>query len=198
MIHEEAEVHPSATVADSALVWAHSQIREQATIGDDCIIGRGVYIGVGVEVGANSKIQNGAQVYEPAVVGMGAFIGPGAILTNDREPRAIRPDGALKSKSDWEAVGVTVDEGASIGAGAICVAPVRVGSWAMIAAGAVVTQDVPAHALVAGVPARSIGWVGRSGQRLQNSDRNGHWRCPRTGEVYRECESGLELTEDSW
>jgi UDP-2-acetamido-3-amino-2,3-dideoxy-glucuronate N-acetyltransferase len=105
-------------------------------------------------------------VYDPAAIGDGVFIGPGAILTNDRLPRAISPTGELKRADDWDPVGVTVETGASIGAGAVCVAPVRIGAWAMVAAGSVVVRDVPDHALVAGNPARQIGWVGRNGRRM--------------------------------
>ena len=147
-------------------VWDGAVVREDARIGAECIIGRGAYIGIGVRVGDHCKIQNNALVYDPAVIGDGVFIGPGATLTNDRLPRAISPTGELKRADDWDPVGVTVDTGASIGAGAVCVAPVRIGAWAMVAAGSVVVRDVPDHALVAGNPARQIGWVGRDGRRM--------------------------------
>jgi acetyltransferase-like isoleucine patch superfamily enzyme len=130
------------------------------------VIGRGAYLGPGVVVGDRCKIQNHALVYEPAVVADGAFIGPAVVFTNDLNPRAVTPEGRLKSAEDWEPVGVVVEEGASIGARAVCVAPVRIGAWAMVAAGAVVTRDVPAHALVAGVPARQVGWVDEAGNRV--------------------------------
>lgn len=107
-------------------------------------------------------------------------------------PRAINPDGTLKTAADWDVVGVTVREGASIGARAVCVAPVTIGRWAMVAAGAVVTTDVPDFALVAGVPARRIRWVGRAGMPLVDMG-DGRWRCPSTGAVYRE--SPERLTE---
>ena len=132
-------------------------LREHAVLGADCIVGRGAYIGEGARLGDNCKVQNYALVYEPARLGDGVFIGPAVVLTNDHFPRAVNPDGTLKSASDWEAVGVTIGTGAAIGARAVCVAPVSVGEWAMVAAGAVVTKDVPAHALVVGVPARRIG-----------------------------------------
>lgn len=178
-------VDPTARVAQTARIWGHSQVREGAVIGEQVIIGTGAYIGTGVVVGDNSKIQNNALVYEPARIGPGVFVGPGAILTNDRVPRAVNPDGTQKGADDWLAVGVTVEEGASIGAGAICVAPVTVGAWAMVAAGAVVTGDVPAFALMAGVPARHVGWVGRTGARLVRDDyESARFTCPETGEVF--------------
>ena len=165
-ISDDAQVAGDASIGDGTQVWNLVQIRERARIGAECIIGRGAYIGIGVRVGDRCKIQNSALVYDPAVIGDGVFIGPGAILTNDRLPRAISPSGELKQADDWDPVGVTIETGASIGAGAVCVAPVQIGAWAMVAAGSVVVRDVPDHALVAGNPARQIGWVGRDGQRM--------------------------------
>ena len=165
-ISDDAQVAGDASIGDGTQVWNLVQIRERAQIGAECIIGRGAYLGIGVRVGDHCKIQNNALVYDPAVIGNGVFIGPGAILTNDRLPRAISPSGELKQADDWDPVGVTIETGASIGAGAVCVAPVRIGAWAMVAAGSVVVRDVPDHALVAGNPARQIGWVGRDGRRM--------------------------------
>jgi UDP-2-acetamido-3-amino-2,3-dideoxy-glucuronate N-acetyltransferase len=163
---EGAWIASDAVIGDGTQVWSLVQIREGASIGAECVIGRGAYIGIGVRLGDRCKIQNNALVYDPAAIGDGVFIGPGAILTNDRLPRAISPTGELKRADDWDPVGVTVETGASIGAGAVCVAPVRIGAWAMVAAGSVVVRDVPDHALVAGNPARQIGWVGRNGRRM--------------------------------
>lgn len=172
-------------------MWHLAQVRGGAVIGESTIVGRGAYVGTGVTVGENCKIQNYALVYEPAVLENGVFIGPAVVLTNDTYPRAINPDGSLKSASDWEPVGVTVRRGASIGARAVCVAPVTIGEWALVAAGSVVTRDVAAYALVAGAPARRIGWVGRRGEPLVSDDRV-NWRCPRSGEHYREADGALE------
>src|SRR4051794_422751 len=165
-----ADVDPRATLGARTKVWHLAQVREDATVGADCIIGRGAYVGPGVRLGDNVKLQNYALVYEPAQLGDGVFIGPAAVLTNDTYPRAVTPDGRLKTADDWQATGVVIDEGAAIGARAVCVAPVRVGRWALVAAGAVVVADVPDFALVAGVPARRIGWVGRAGVRLESTE----------------------------
>jgi UDP-2-acetamido-3-amino-2,3-dideoxy-glucuronate N-acetyltransferase len=181
-IAESADLAGSATVGEGSKIWHLAQVRENAVIGTDCVVGRGAYIGSGVRIGANCKIQNYALVYEPARLGDGVFIGPGAVLTNDTRPRAVTPDGSPKSADDWQPVGVVIDDGAAIGARAVCVAPLRIGRWAMIAAGAVVTKDVPDFALVVGVPARQVGWVGRSGHRLRNE--GDVWICEDTGERY--------------
>jgi acetyltransferase-like isoleucine patch superfamily enzyme len=131
-----------------------------------------------------------ALVFEPARLADGVFIGPHAVLTNDVNPRAVTPDGQLKRSDDWDAVTVVIEEGAAVGARAVCVAPVRVGRWALVAAGAVVTRDVPDFALVAGVPARRIGWVGRAGKRLLPKG-DGRYVCPETGAEYLESDGGV-------
>jgi acetyltransferase-like isoleucine patch superfamily enzyme len=190
-IAESADVDPSAHVGEGTRIWHLAQVREGAVLGADCIIGRGAYIGSGVRLGDRVKVQNLAQVYEPADVADGVFIGPGVIFTNDRAPRAVTPDGLVKSGADWDAVGVRVSEGASIGAGAVCVAPVSVGAWALVAAGSVVVRDVPAHALVAGNPARQVGWVGRAGVRLIEDAKSDAWVCPATDARYRIVDDAL-------
>lgn len=188
-----ADVDPTAQLGDGTSVWHLVQVRERAVIGESCVIGRGAYIGTGVTMGDGCKIQNYALVYEPAVLEAGVFVGPAAVLTNDTYPRAVNPDLTPKSAHDWEPVGVTLREGAAVGARAVCVAPVTVGRWATVAAGAVVTQDVPDFALVAGVPARRIRWVGRAGVPLQDAG-DGRWVCPQTKATYTERNGAL--TED--
>ncbi|MFZ3561719.1 acyltransferase [Streptomyces sp. BH055] len=182
-----AQVDASAALGPGTAVWELAQIRERAVLGDNCVVGRGAYVGPGVRIGDGVKIQNLALVYEPAELGDGVFVGPAVVLTNDHNPRSVDPAGRPKGRADWEPVGVTVAEGASLGARSVCVAPVRVGRWAMVAAGATVTRDVPDFALVAGVPARRIGWVGRAGHRLRElPDSPGVWECPHTGTLHTE------------
>lgn len=188
-IASSADVDERAHLGPRTRVWHLAQVRECAQVGADCNIGRGAYIGPDVVLGDNCKLQNYALVYEPARLGDGVFIGPAAVLTNDEFPRATNPDGSLKSADDWRAVGVTVGAGASIGARAVCIAPVTIGAWALVAAGAVVTRDVPEHALVVGVPARRVGWVGKLGRPLVR-DGDG-WVCPVSGARYSEVDDRL-------
>ncbi len=190
-IQDSADVSTEASLGDGTRVWHLAQVREKAVIGSNCIIGRGAYIGTGVRLGDNCKVQNYALVYEPAVLGAGVFIGPAVVLTNDHNPRAVAPSGELKTADDWESVGVTIGEGASIGARAVCVAPVSIGRWALVGAGAVVVEDVPDFAMALGVPARQVGWVGRAGVRLESLG-NDRWRCPRTGDLYVQIDGLLQ------
>lgn len=176
-------IDSTAEIAVSAKIWGGAVVREGARIGNSTIIGSGVYIDSHVLIGANCKIQNAAQIYSPACLSDGVFIGPSVVFTNDKHPRAVTPDGALKSTADWDAVGVEVAEGAAIGAGSVCVAPLRIGKWALIAAGSVVIKDVGDFELVAGNPARQIGWVGRAGFKLVPESQN-YYKCPQSGERY--------------
>jgi UDP-3-O-[3-hydroxymyristoyl] glucosamine N-acyltransferase len=193
-VHRTADVDETAGLGPGTTVWHLAQIRENARLGADCIVGRGAYVGPGVIIGSQVKLQNYALVYEPARLEDQVFIGPAAVLTNDVFPRATDVTGKLKRPADWEALGVVVRQGASVGARAVILAGVVIGRWALVAAGAVVTTDVPGFALVAGVPARRIGWVGRAGVRLVADGRD-RWRCPRTGEQYQESELGLVRTQ---
>lgn len=188
-----ADVATDAVIGDGSSIWHLAQVREGVTLGARCIVGRGACIGTGVIVGDNCKIQNYALVYEPAVLEDGVFIGPAVVLTNDQYPRAINEDGTQKSADDWHAVGVTIRQGAAIGARAVCVAPVTIGCWATVGSGAVVTRDVPDYGLVVGVPARRIGWVGEAGVPLTLAS-GSTWRCPKTGRTYEEQDGVLTPT----
>lgn len=188
MIHSTSRVHPTADVSPEAdvgagtSIWHRAQVREGARIGRGCIIGKDVYLDAGVTIGDNVKIQNSALVYHGATLEDGVFLGPQACLTNDTYPRAITPDGALKSADDWTVGPILIRYGASIGAAALILPNVTVGRFAMVAAGAVVTHDVPDHSLVIGVPARSAGFVCRCGRRLAPD--GSVFRCPHDGWTY--------------
>jgi acetyltransferase-like isoleucine patch superfamily enzyme len=169
-IHPTADVSPLAEIGEGTRVWSHVQIRERARIGRNCIIGRNSYIEFDVTVGDNVKIQNNAALYVGLTVADGVFIGPHVIFTNDKLPRAINPNGSLKSADDWHVSKTHVEYGAAIGAGAIIVTGVTIGRWAMIGSGAVVTKDVPDYALVLGNPARIVGYVSATGVRCATQE----------------------------
>lgn len=190
-IHDTAFIEDGANLGSNVSVWQYSHLRTGCAIGAGSIIGRGVYIGPGVQIGKNCKIQNYALIYEPAEISDGVFIGPSVLLTNDKNPRAVNPDMTIKSESDWEKVRVQILHGASIGAGSVCIAPLQIGVWAMVAAGSVVVEDVADFALVAGVPARQIGWVGKLGMPLRQTLDSTVFECPKSGTNYKLVEGKL-------
>jgi len=165
-IHETADVSPRAQIGEGTVIWHQTQVREGASIGDNCILGKGVYIDSDVVIGARVKIQNYACIYHGARVEDGVFIGPHACIINDKYPRAVSPEGRLKTAADWEVGQVLVREGASLGAMSVVLPGVTIGRFAMVGAGSVVTADVPDHGLVMGNPACLKGFVCRCGRRL--------------------------------
>jgi acetyltransferase-like isoleucine patch superfamily enzyme len=169
-VHPTADVSPLAEIGEGTRVWANVQIRERAKIGRNCIIGRNSYIEFDVTVGDNVKIQSNSSLYVGLTVDDGVFIGPHVIFTNDKLPRAINPNGSLKSAADWHVGKTHLQYGAAIGAGAIIVTGVVIGRWAMVGSGSVVTKDVPDHALVVGNPARVIGYVSATGVRCATQE----------------------------
>ena len=179
----EPFIDPSENLSAGVKIWAGTQIREDASIGEGTSIGQYCYIGPGVVIGKNCSIQNQALIYEPTVLHDEVFIGPRVVVTNDLNPRATNSRGSRKSEKDWSASAAEILDGASLGAGVICVGPIRIGEWAMVAAGAVVTRDVGSYELVAGIPARKIGWVGQAGFKLREVGPS-TFVCPSSGQTY--------------
>lgn len=169
-IHASADIEAEVGIGPRTSVWHRAQIRTGARIGADCIVGRDAFIDTEVVIGDRVKIQNLALIYHGVTIEDGVFIGPGAILTNDRYPRAITAVGDLARSEDWTVGPIVLRHGCSIGAGAVVVAGVDVGRFATIGAGAVVTRTVTDHALVAGSPARRLGWMCACGGRLLASN----------------------------
>ena len=167
----EAYVHPAALVEGSVgpgtRVWAFAHVLAGATVGADCNIGEHCYVESGAVVGDGVTIKNGIAVWDGVVLEDGVFVGPGVVFTNDRRPRSPRlAEAAARYETDEWLERTLVRRGATLGAGAVLVAPVTVGEFAFVAAGALVARDVPAHGLVVGSPARAAGWVCCCGESL--------------------------------
>jgi len=182
VIHPSAEVSSEAQIGAGTRIWHQAQVQERAVVGSDCIIGKGVYIDFDVLIGDRVKIQNYASVFHGAQIESGVFIGPYACILNDKNPRAITPDGKLKGDADWQVGGVVIRYGAAIGAAAVVLPGVVIGRWALVGAGAVVTRDVPDHGLVQGNPARLVGYACDCGRHLEHGD--DAWHCPACGRTY--------------
>lgn len=173
-VHPTAEVSPEAHIGEGARIWRQVHVREHAQIGESSVIGKGVYIGAGVHIGSNVKIQNHVSVFEGVTLEDGVFVGPHVCFTNDLLPRAITPEGKLKSAEDWEVTPTLVKYGASIGAGSIIICGITIGEFALVGAGSVVTRDVPPYALVFGNPAHHRGYVCRCARRFSRvQEQNG-------------------------
>lgn len=177
-VHESAYVDPGAGVGQGSKIWHFSHILSGSDIGKGCTIGQNVMIGPDVKVGDGCKIQNNVSLYKGVELEDGVFCGPSCVFTNVNNPRA-----EVERKDEFKPT--LVKKGATIGANATIVCGNTLGRYSFIAAGAVVTDDVPDYALMAGVPARRIGWVSAEGERLGDD-----LRCPRSGETYRETADG--------
>jgi UDP-2-acetamido-3-amino-2,3-dideoxy-glucuronate N-acetyltransferase len=196
-IDPTAEVSDTAQIGEGVRIWGQTKVCQQAKVGDFTSLGRSVYLGPGCTVGTNCKIQNLTQIYEPCLIGDGVFLGPGVIITNDKNPRSLTIDFKPKEEKDWVKQHTVIGDFVSLGAGVICVAPVVIGRFALIGAGAVVTHDVPEYALMLGAPARRMGWVGPAGTRLEYLEDN-FYKCSATGKLFRERSSNslIEFTEE--
>lgn len=181
-IHPTAVVSEKAQIGDDTQVWLHCQIRDHAKIGKGCVFGKNVYVDYDVTIGDHVKVQNNVSIYVGVTLEDGVFAGPHVCFTNDKVPRAVNPDLSPKGLSDWTITKTLVKKGAALGANSTIVCGVTVGAWAMVGSGAVVTKDVPDHALVLGNPARVVGWVCSCGERVKIDEKaqQGTCRCGRT------------------
>ncbi|MEQ8675454.1 MAG: acyltransferase [Aggregatilineales bacterium] len=166
-IHPSADVEDGAEIGAETKIWHLAHIRRQAQVGANCVIGRGVFVDSGVKIGNAVKIQNYVSIYHGVTIEDGVFVGPHVVFTNDKLPRAINQDGTPKDTSDWIVSETTIGYGASLGANAVIVCGVKIGKWAMVGAGSVVTRDIEDYGLVVGNPARLIGYVNEDGTRRE-------------------------------
>jgi UDP-2-acetamido-3-amino-2,3-dideoxy-glucuronate N-acetyltransferase len=192
--HESAYIDQPCEIGAGTKIWHFCHIMKGAKIGERCILGQNVCIAGGVVIGNNVKIQNNVSVYTGTVVEDDVFLGPSCVLTNVSNPRSqiVRHD--LYEKT-------LLRRGATVGANATIICRTVLGRYCFIAAGAVVSKDVPDYTLMVGVPARQIGWMSRHGHRLNSPDADGIMVCPESGFRYKEVEPGilrcLTLDEDA-
>lgn len=178
-VHPTAVIDDGAEIGDDTSIWHFCHVLPRTRIGVRCVFGQNVMAGPGVSIGNGVKVQNNVSIYQGVTIEDDVFLGPSCVFTNVVTPRAF-----VSRRNEFAPT--LVRSGATIGANATIVCGVTIGRYAMVGAGAVVTKDVPDHALVIGNPARSNGWVSRSGERLGPD-----LVCPRSGERYRESEAGL-------
>ena len=186
-IHSSAIVDEPCTIGEGTHIWHFCHVMAGARIGRRCTLGQNVFVATGAVVGDGVKIQNNVSIYDGVIVEDDVFLGPSCVLTNVRNPRA-----AVNRRDRFETT--RLGRGCTIGANATIVCGVQIGLHAFVAAGAVVTRDVPAYALVAGVPARRTGWVSQHGCVLPAPNDAGRMRCPESGQSYRLV--GTELRPD--
>ena len=177
-IHESAYVDAPCEIGEGTKVWHFSHVQAGARIGRGCTLGQNVNVGPGVAIGDGVKIQNNVSVYAGCVVEDDVFLGPSCVLTNVKNPRS-------EVDRRGEFATTRIRRGATVGANATVVCGVTLGRYCFVAAGAVVTKDVPDFALVVGTPARQRGWMSRHGHRLGPADADGMMTCPGSGLRYR-------------
>lgn len=182
-VHESAYVDAGAVVGKGSKIWHFCHVMPGAVIGEDCSLGQNVVVMPGTRLGRNVKVQNNVSIYEGVELEDDVFCGPSMVFTNVTNPRSH-----VSRKHEYKRT--LVKRGASIGANATIVCGATLGEYSFIGAGAVVTKDVPAYAMVAGVPARRIGWMCRCGEKLPRAE-GGVLRCTACGSSYRDGDAGI-------
>jgi UDP-2-acetamido-3-amino-2,3-dideoxy-glucuronate N-acetyltransferase len=176
--HSTSIVDEGATIGARTKIWHWTHICAGATIGNDCTLGQNVYVGNDVTIGSNVKVQNNVSIYDGVILEDDVFCGPSMVFTNVNNPRSF-----LNRKSEFRKT--VVKKGASIGANSTIVCGVTIGEYAFIAAGAVVKKDVKAYSIMAGVPAKQIGWMSQWGETLDLPiEGSCQITCKKTGKLY--------------
>jgi UDP-2-acetamido-3-amino-2,3-dideoxy-glucuronate N-acetyltransferase len=192
--HETAIIDEPCSIGEGTKIWHFCHVMKNAKIGDDCVLGQNCFVASDVVIGCNVKVQNNVSVYQGTIVEDDVFLGPSCVLTNVTNPRS-----QVNRHELYETT--LIRRGSTIGANATVVCGVTIGRYAFIAAGAVVTADVPDYALMVGVPARQSGWMSRHGLPLRDPVDEGVLACPESGLRYREVEPGvlrcLDLDENA-
>ena len=160
-IHDSANISPKSEIGKGTKIWINVQVRESAIVGENCIISKDVYIDHAVVIGNRCKIQNSVSIYNGVTIGDDVFVGPNVTFTNDKVPRAFN--------TNWRVTTTLIENGASLGANSTIVCGVIVGCYSMVAAGSVVTKNVPAHGMVLGNPAKLVGYVCECGSKLSEN-----------------------------
>lgn len=180
-VHESSYIDDNVVIGKGTKIWHFCHIQSNVMIGENCSFGQNVNVSSNVHIGNKVKVQNNVTVYEGVELQDYVFCGPSMVFTNDLTPRSLYPKGRDNYKK------TIVKKGASIGANATIICGIELGEWSMIAAGAVVTKSVPNHALMAGVPAKRMGWVCECGELLKKG-----LTCEKCGRKYKETSNGLE------
>ena len=192
--HDSSYVDDPCEIGDGTKIWHFCHIQRGARVGANCIFGQNCNVANDVVIGSNVKVQNNVSIYTGTVIDDDVFLGPSCVLTNVTNPRSQVLRHSLYERT-------LLRRGCSIGANATVVCGTTIGRYAFVAAGAVVTKDIPDYGLAVGVPGRVVGWIGRHGVRLNNPDREGVMTCPESALRYREAQPGvvrcLDLDEEA-
>jgi len=191
-VHESSYVDDGAKIGKGTKIWHFSHIMK-CTIGENCIFGQNAHVANDVVIGSNVKVQNNVSIYTGTIIEDDVFLGPSCVLTNVLNPRS-----QVNRHNVYEKT--IIKKGATIGANATIVCGIELGRYCFIAAGAVVTKNVPDYAMMAGVPAKQLGWMSRHGIKLPEPDKDGIMVCPESGYRYKEVQKGIlkciDLDED--
>lgn len=189
-IHKTAEIAKNARIGKNTKIWHYCQIREDAVIGENCKIAKNVYIDFGIHIGNNCKIQNNCSLYHGVTLEDGVFVGPHVVFANDKIPRAINPDGTLKTAENWSVGKIHVKYGACIGAQSVILPDITIGSFSLVGAGSVVTKDVPDFSIVYGNPAVVHGYICVCEKKLIFKNKKFYCNC---GRKYKIIDSQVKL-----